>query len=301
VARTSQPQQQQQQQQQCQQQQQQAGRSILDAAASVQQQQQKREPQQLLWPGLRKRGRLAALGRAAGSGGNIPLSDPSLHSASEGPSCSVRADSCPTSLLAAAGRLQMLSGSSGGPPGSSAAAAAAAASASAVQGAVEAVTQARSQVAAVGSRAQESGMLTLSQPDMTQPQSAQEQVQEMQQQPVDSPTQAMPPPPAQPAQQQCVPPWQRDAAASIHTDSAPAMSGGRVSESAASVPGRASSSVRRVGPQTGAAFGGSSSAGRSLLIDQRKAMRAMLGVRVVWVSPEQRRGGVATKLLDAAR
>lgn len=38
-----------------------------------------------------------------------------------------------------------------------------------------------------------------------------------------------------------------------------------------------------------------------MLIDQRKATRAMLGVRMVWVSPEQRRTGVATKLLDAAR
>jgi predicted GNAT family acetyltransferase len=38
-----------------------------------------------------------------------------------------------------------------------------------------------------------------------------------------------------------------------------------------------------------------------LLVDQHKAVRAMVGVRMVWVSPEQRRKGLATKLLDAAR
>lgn len=40
---------------------------------------------------------------------------------------------------------------------------------------------------------------------------------------------------------------------------------------------------------------------RCLLVDKRKAVRAMLGVRMVWVSAEQRRHGLATKLLDAAR
>jgi hypothetical protein len=267
-----------------------------------QQQQQKREPQQLLWPGLRKRGRLAALGRAAGSGGNILLSDPSLHSVPGGPSCNVRADSCPTSLLAGAGRLQLMTESSGNLPSSSAAVAA-----TATASAAEAVTLVCNQVAAVGDGAQEVAMLTLSQPGMAQPQSAQQQVQEMQQQqllqqqPVDSPAQAMQPPRGQPAQQLRVPPWQRDAAASRRTDSAPAMSGSPVSDSAANGPGRAGSSMRRVNPQIGAALGGSSSGGRSLLVDQRKAVRAMLGVRMVWVSPEQRRGGVATKLLDAGR
>lgn len=38
-----------------------------------------------------------------------------------------------------------------------------------------------------------------------------------------------------------------------------------------------------------------------LLVDKRKAVRAMLGVRMVWVSAEKRRTGLATKLLDAAR
>lgn len=36
-------------------------------------------------------------------------------------------------------------------------------------------------------------------------------------------------------------------------------------------------------------------------MDQHRAVRAMVGVRMVWVSPEQRRKGLATKLLDAAR
>ncbi|KAF6258409.1 ESCO1/2 acetyl-transferase-domain-containing protein [Scenedesmus sp. NREL 46B-D3] len=42
-------------------------------------------------------------------------------------------------------------------------------------------------------------------------------------------------------------------------------------------------------------------AGACMVADKRRAVRAMLGVRMVWVSSEQRRKGMATKLLDAAR
>ncbi|KAI8476114.1 MAG: ESCO1/2 acetyl-transferase-domain-containing protein [Monoraphidium minutum] len=41
--------------------------------------------------------------------------------------------------------------------------------------------------------------------------------------------------------------------------------------------------------------------GRSLAIDRSRPARAALGVRMVWVSAEQRRKGVASRLLDAAR
>lgn len=55
---------------------------------------------------------------------------------------------------------------------------------------------------------------------------------------------------------------------------------------------QAASSVGRAGAAAGQA---------PLLVDKRKAVRAMLGVRMVWVSAEKRRTGLATKLLDAAR
>lgn len=273
MAFTSQPTQRQQQQQR----QQAGGAGILDSAAAVQQQQQhpvhKREPQQLLWPGLRKRGRLAALGRAAGSAGSM-LSDPSLHTASEGPGCSLKADSCPTSLLAAAGRMQVQAASSGGVPAGRLAAGAA--------------TE-----AAVGAGSQEvAGVALLQlqqqvQADISPPQ----QQQQVEPEALTS-SRAMPPPPPQ---QRMMPPGQRDAAASIHSGSGgPAVSGATGTDAAAG------GSMRAGGLRTAAGADGGSG-GRSLLIDQRKAMRAMLGVRMVWVSPEQRRTGVATKLLDAAR
>lgn len=272
VASTSQQTQRRQQQQR----QQAGGAGILDSAAAVQQQHpvHKREPQQLLWPGLRKRGRLAALGRAAGSAGNM-LSDPSLHTASEGPGCSLKADSCPTSLLAAAGRMQVQAASSGG--------------VTACRAAAGAATE-----AAVGAGSQEGAGVALSQPqqqvqaDISPPQ----QQQQVEPEALTS-SRAMPPPPPQ---QRMMPPGQRDAAASIHSGSGgPAVSGTTGTDTAAG------GNMRAGGLRTAAAGADDGSGGRSLLIDQRKATRAMLGVRMVWVSPEQRRTGVATKLLDAAR
>jgi hypothetical protein len=47
--------------------------------------------------------------------------------------------------------------------------------------------------------------------------------------------------------------------------------------------------------------GSSGALPRSLRVDTRKPVRALLGVRMVWVLPEQRRQGMATQLLDAAR
>lgn len=55
----------------------------------------------------------------------------------------------------------------------------------------------------------------------------------------------------------------------------------------------------RAASLSGASGGGSGSS--CIMADKRKAVRAMLGVRMVWVSADQRRRGMATKLLDAAR
>lgn len=292
VTRMSQPPQHQSQQQRAQA----GGSSILDTAAPQHQAQaSKRQSQQLLWPGLRKRGRLAALGRAAGSAGNMLQSDPSLQSGSQEPSCNLKADSCPTSLLAAAGRLQMES--SGGVPAGQVAAGAAAAGTEAETAGVPPGTSSPAATAAAGVESQDGAVLTLSQ---TQQQDLQDAAAPQQQPSLGA--QLMGPPPPKAAQQQWPPP-QMDAAASILSGSRPAPSGITGTSGAESGGfGGASSSARRASFSAAAAAGAAGgSGGRSLLIDQRKAHRAMLGVRMVWVSPEQRRRGLATKLLDAAR
>jgi hypothetical protein len=51
----------------------------------------------------------------------------------------------------------------------------------------------------------------------------------------------------------------------------------------------------------GATVGTSGSTSRVLEIDRSRPVRATVGVRMVWVSPDMRRRGVASRLLDAAR
>lgn len=313
---------------------------------------QKRRQQQLLWPGLQKRGRLAALGRAAGSGGNmLPLqSDPSLlrSSAPGDPSCSIKADSCPTSLLAAAGRLQVQAEGStelAMQTGGGGAAATEAAGAAVGQGeAAGATARPAAPAAAAGQLAdsnqtvdraagQESSLLGLSQqqqeqqalPCEQQPLELPHQQQEdQQQQQPDAQDVLLSPraPVAQPTQQQQqhqTLPWKRGAGArslpsssshSVPGPSATAGAAAAVTTTRGGVTGPPSGSNRQQSSTAGAAAsaaggaaaaGGTHGAGRSLLVDQRRPVRALVGVRMVWVLPEQRRKGVATKLLDAAR
>lgn len=305
--------------------------SILDAASRPEQQQQaqKRQPQQLLWPGLRKRGRLAALGRAAGAGGSILRSDPSARSESDGaPSCNLKADSCPNSLLSAGRRLQLQSPASVGAAAmvGEAAAAPAAGAGTEVGGGATAACASGPEAPGVlipGSQGglpadgQEGALPALSQPAQHAPEQEQQQalpaqqafVQQQQhadlQESVLGSSLASSARPM-PQQRQRVPLWQRDAAAAVHSSSGPGGSVLLSADRAGSGGAGGSSEARRAGASGAAAAaggpGGSGSGSRrSLLVDQRKPMRAMVGVRMVWVSPEQRRRGLATKLLDAAR
>jgi hypothetical protein len=302
--------------------------STLDAASRPEQQAQKRQPQQLLWPGLRKRGRLAALGRAAGAGGSILRSDPSARSESDGaPSCNLKADSCPNSLLSAGRRLQLQSPASVGAAAmvGEAAAAPAAGAGTEVGGGATAAWAGGPEAPGVlipGSQGglpadgQEGAVLALAQhaqhaPEQEQQQALPAQQAFVQQQHADlqesvlgsGASSARP----MPQQRQRVPLWQGDAAAAVHSSSGPGGSVLLSADRAGSGGAGGSSEARRAGasgaPAAAAGGPGGSGSGsrRSLLVDQRKPMRAMVGVRMVWVSPEQRRRGLATKLLDAAR
>jgi GNAT superfamily N-acetyltransferase len=53
---------------------------------------------------------------------------------------------------------------------------------------------------------------------------------------------------------------------------------------------------KRRGPCTETAAGGD-----LVVVDRKKVVKALCGVRLVWVSPKHRRRGIAKKLLEAAR